>query len=648
MRKTIKVPRRQYRSFTLERAERQDGDDGSGDLYPLTMSSEIPVRRWAWDIGEYWEVLSHAPGDVDLSRAAGGLPALKSHTRLLQVGSVSAVKLDESARVTRGLLGFSSIDVGREQKTLVDEGHLRTVSIGYETTSMELVGKDENDIPTYRSAWLLYELSTEPVPADAGVGFGRGSADDQQGEGVELKAVEVEVLDVTAGGERSMAQELKKEIAPATPEAPEKVSVPTPDTGDARAAQAAEIVELCSTHKVPFDRATKWIREGATPAQVSRTILDMIATEGPGQPPPPSEALDAMPEKDVRAYSVQRVLRIAAGDEKPTGLEAEVHEELARSHAPAHGGFLIPWRLRKDDRLSGYHERVLGTGEAAGGATLVDTQKMPDMIDILRNRAMCLQLGARFYPGLQGVVQFNKKTGAPTVYWMEENPAAAVTGSEPSYGYVTMSPKTVIASVQVPRQLLTTAGIDVEADIRSEIGVGHALLFDLAALHGTGTDKQPVGIYSAADVLAHAAGGVPDFADIGTMIGLLADANADLGALAWITTPLMASLMSRTVLVSGHPKFLWEGTIQEGTMLGYRAVATNQVSKTLEGAAKHGLIFGNWNDLMLGVWGNDLEITVDNLTRATYGQIVITSYSMADVAIRRGQSFCKATGATIV
>jgi hypothetical protein len=48
------------------------------------------------------------------------------------------------------------------------------------------------------------------------------------------------------------------------------------------------------------------------------------------------------------------------------------------------------------------------------------------------------------------------------------------------------------------------------------------------------------------------------------------------------------------------------------------------------------------------VWGNDVELVLDPLTRATSGQIVITSFSMGDTALLRPQSFVKGTGATIV
>ena len=645
--KTIEIPSKLYREFPIELGERQEGDGEESERYPISFSSEIPILRYSWEIGEYFEILSHLAEDVDLERAEQGLPALKSHFRVLHFGSVTEIEIDESARRSRGLLGFSSIDLGVEQKTLVDEGHLRTVSVGYEIREMLLESMDENGVPTYRCKWSPFEVSTEPVPADYDVGFGRAA---ERGEKRgELRSVEIDVVEPAAGGERIMAKDQKVETrtAPTVEDAPapETRVESKPESRDL-ASENAEISEMCAEIGVG-DRAADFIREGLTPDQVGRKLLEHVRTVG--APSPGSESLDAMPERDKSRYSVRRALAIAAKFEKRDGLEAEIDEELALHRTGAdHGGILVPWRLRGNEELSPRSRRTLGTGEGAGGAATVDTIKMPDMIDLLRNKSLCLTFGARLYNGLTGVVQFTRKSSAPTVYWMEENPAADVPDSEPAYGYVLLSPKTLMGNVPVPRQLLTMSSIDIEADIRSDLAIGHALALDLAALHGTGTDKQPEGIYSATGVLASAFGGKPSLALVSGMTGKVADANADIGALAFMTTPLMAELCTRTEKASGYPVYLWDGTLQDGVMLGYPAGATNQVSKTLVGGAEHGLIFGNWNDLMIGLWGNDLELVVDPYTLKKKGQVEITSYSMGDTALRRPASFCKATGATIV
>ncbi len=648
--RTVKVPRIQYRDFEVEVETRADGGEGQIRLYPVSFSSEAPVRRYSWDTWEeYDEVLSHQATDVDLSRAKNGLPLIKSHQRLLHFGSVNDIELDQKRGRLRGIASFSSIPLGQEQETMLREGHIKSVSVGYQVLSMEMVAKDKKTgLATYRCRWMPYEVSTEPIPADPKVGFGRTR------NVADLDLVEFTIEEPAPEGERTMSVDagIPPTVATAaapgieTPAGPAPAPAPAATVTRDRGLEAAEIMDMAQAHGVT-EKAAGWLRQGLTPDQVSREILGAIRTQGPAQPA--AETLAAMPARDKTRYSIHRAIRMQAElmDGKRSrydGLEAEVHDELVRHRTGAdHGGVLVPWRLEGDDQ-----QRVLGTTQPAGGATLVGQQIMPDMIDLLRNRALVLVSGARLYPGLQGVVYFNKKTGAPTVTWMEENPPADAPQSEPAYGYVSLSPKTLIGQVQFPRQLLVMSSIDVEADIRSDLATGHGLALDLGALHGKGTDKQPVGIYGAADVLSHAVGGVPDLTDITTMPALVADKNADLGALSWMTTPLMAGVLKRTPLVAGYPVFLWSGTYREGELGGYPARTTNQISKTLgTGGDEHGMVFGNWNDLLVGMWGNDLEIVVDVVTKAARGQILITSYSMADTAVRRGESFVKGTGATL-
>lgn len=638
-----------HRDFPVEidLATRTDQPGGTPREYPLSFSSEAPVKRYDWMSDSwYYEVLSHDAGDVDLSRAQGGLPLIKRH-RMDQIGSVNPVTLDAQSRRLRGVARFSSIAPAQEQETLLREGHLRTVSAGYKILNpMTFAGKAEDGLPIFRCRWQPCEVSTEPIPADISVGFGRGEN--------EQDLVEVTITE----GERAMDHTEVYGAAPGTPPAtppagqaraeqpaPTSTQPPAaPVTGRDRGAEAAEIMEMAQAHGMGA-RAADWLRRGLTPDQVGREILSGIRTQGPGQPA--AESLTPpMSRRDSRRYSVLRALRMQAEGRALDGLEGEVHQELARTQKPENGGVLIPWRMRTDDDL--LRERTMGTMQATGGATLVGQQVMPDMIDLLRNRALVLVAGAKLYTGLVGNVLWNKKTAAPTVYWMEENPSSGATQSQPTYGFVSASPKTLIGNVLIPRQLLVQASIDVEADVRNDLATGHGLAIDLAALHGSGTDKQPVGLYSAAGVQLHAVGGVPDIEDITKMPGLIATQNADMGALSWMTTPAMAGVLMRTPVVSGHPLMIWNGNFREGSMFGWSARATNQVSSTLgSGANEHGLIFGNWNDLAVCMWGNAVEIQVDTLTLASKGQVVITSFGMADTAILRPVSFCKGTGALI-
>ena len=91
---------------------------------------------------------------------------------------------------------------------------------------------------------------------------------------------------------------------------------------------------------------------------------------------------------------------------------------------------------------------------------------------------------------------------------------------------------------------------------------------------------------------------------------------------------------------------IWSGALDNGTLAGYKAVASNQVKATLGGGSEHGLIFGNWSEVLIGTWGA-LELVVDPYALKKQGMIEVTSFQLADIALRHGQSFTKATGATI-
>lgn len=186
-----------------------------------------------------------------------------------------------------------------------------------------------------------------------------------------------------------------------------------------------------------------------------------------------------------------------------------------------------------------------------------------------------------------------------------------------------------------------------------ELATVHGLAIDRVALHGPGTSHESLGIYKSPDVSTEAMGGVPTFAKLVSMVAKVASDNAiTLGArLAFATTPDMAAkLMTVLVASAAGSEVIWTGTVLDGKVANYPAAASTQLSSTMStleasGGSEHGIIFGKWNDLIIGLWGA-LELVVAPFTYARRGLISVTSFQMADIAVRHGESFCVATGAT--
>ena len=130
------------------------------------------------------------------------------------------------------------------------------------------------------------------------------------------------------------------------------------------------------------------------------------------------------------------------------------------------------------------------------------------------------------------------------------------------------------------------------------------------------------------------------------MIGSVADRNALIGALGFVTTAVLgAKLLSALMASAAGAQFIWQGRLDDGSIGGYRAIASTQASKTLgAGADEHAFAFGNWQDALIGMWGA-LELIADEVTLKKKGLIEIASFQMADVVLRHGESFNKGTGA---
>ena len=446
----------------------------------------------------------------------------------------------------------------------------------------------------------------------------------------------------------------------------------TTAAGDHKA--AAEIVRRAALHGVP-EKAAEWLERGLTLEQVHEAILEIRSTKPTKQPT--SEEL-VLTEREEKEYSYCRaILAAAQGEKAEKCFELEISQELV-SRMPQQykqrGGVLIPTSLRglktpgaAKAPLTSDQVAHLGAMLRAGGSGSIDSATSNaikevvftvyggELIEFLRNQARVVEMGARVLTGLSSPVAFPLQTADNPAYWVAENSGSDVTAGNVTTDLVTLTPKTLQATTAYSRQLLVQASIDVEAMVRASIAASHALAWDLAAIHGSGSSNQPLGIYGQTGV------GVEDFANAVTtanqlqypllvdMENKVATANALAGTLGWLTNPGVAK-SAKTKLefpaVNGSAK-IWTGKILDGEMDGYPARATNQVSKLMSnllatGGSKYGLIFGNWADLLIGQFGGAMELIVDPYSLKKQGLIEVASFQMCDVEVRHGPSFCVA------
>lgn len=366
-------------------------------------------------------------------------------------------------------------------------------------------------------------------------------------------------------------------------------------------------------------------------------------------PVPPAAPLVTLTDAERKEYSISRAILVDANgrDHDYRGTETncfelEVSREIQRKlNAPGvkdHGGFYMPTGIAL--RGLTLQRAGLDTKTATKGAELLFIEP-GSFIEMLRNRAKVMMLGATVLPGLTSNVAFPRQTGAGSFTWVAENPGADVAESNLLLDQMVLAPKTGQSSTSYSRQLLTQGVANIDSLVQNDLVQINALAIDLAAIHGAGA-PAPTGIYSLTGVNAEAFAGGITFAHVVNMETLIEAANADVGTMAYLTTPEIggkakqAPVLANTV---GLP--IW----QNGQMNGYRAEVSNQVSKVLGAGAEHGIVFGVWSELVIGEWGA-LEIITDPYRLKKQGMIEVTSFIMVDINARHPKAFSKGTGLT--
>ena len=94
----------------------------------------------------------------------------------------------------------------------------------------------------------------------------------------------------------------------------------------------------------------------------------------------------------------------------------------------------------------------------------------------------------------------------------------------------------------------------------------------------------------------------------------------------------ISGAMKTTLKASGVSGYLME---PDGTVNGYAAKRSEQMP------AGH-IIFGNWAEVLIGLWGG-LDLFGDNVTLGDRGGLVVRGFQDCDVAIRHAASFSVCT-----
>lgn len=629
----------------------------------LAFSSEIEVSRW-YGV----EILDHSPSSVRLERLNDGGALLVDHSWSDQVGVVDWARIDPDRR-GRALVRFSRNPGADEIFQDVIDKIRQKVSVGYQVLGAKLE-ETRGDLDVYRvTDWEPYEISFVSVPADNSVGVGRSvdqlPINSNKPETGERQQVEVKKVEkILRDGNGNLVRALVDENGDITKvlEVLERAGDDTrgaENRGEQREKNRVRIIsEMGETYNAR-DLALTAIKDGTSADAFQRQLLDHLNTPPDqrggtrsNEPQPTgtragNRPLDEMPspiigmsDDEIRRYSIFNVVRALAnpGDRKlqeAAAFEYECSRAAQEQYEREAQGIMIP-----DDvlcRFLGSRNRAFNAGGAANtptgattGSNLIATELASgSFIDLLRPRTTIMRL-ARSMGGLVGNVEVPKQTGGATAYWVSEGSDA--TEGSPTIGQVALSPKTVAAYTDITRKLLKQSTPDAEMLVRDDLVSAIAQAIDLGGYYGTGANNQPLGIakYTGVNAVSFAAAN-PTYAEVVQMETEISADNADVNGMAYVMSSRMRGAAKTT------PKFsagtdagvIWE---PGNTVNGYRAEVTNQI-------ATGDLIFGNFADLIVGMWGG-LDMTVDPYTLSKSGGLRIVVFQDVDFALRRTESFC--------
>ena len=599
------------RDFTLEikQVEKEDR------TIEFPFSSELPVERYFGN-----EVLEHSREAANLKRLNDGAPFLWNHNPDQVLGVVERAYIDEKKKRGYARVRFSEEDFADSKFRDVKNKILRNISFGYVINKAE-----EVDNSIVARDWEAFEVSLVSIPADNSIGISRSINNKNESNHMQNNDKKDNILEEAHVSASSDALPSKLTIKNMTTNDKELDLVRSEDAvNKALKSDRARFDQIRKTGKKyeMNDLADEYIREGRSVQEFNQAVMDQWNPEK--ITPKPQDAEIGLSEAETRSFSFLRALNYLAnpGDRaarEAAAFEIEASNAAAKKAGRVSRGITVPYDVMRRD---------LKTSPATQGGNLVQTDlDAANFIDLLRNSSVLDQAGATTLTGLQGNIAIPRQSGAATAYWVAEG--GAPTESQQAIKQVSMIPRTCGAFTDISRKLLIQSSIDVEQMVRNDIAKVIALEIDRAALYGTGSSNEPLGLHNTSGIGTESiTANNPTFAQVVNMESDVAAANALMGNLSYVTGATIRGAMKVKAKDSGSGLFLWEGN---NTVNGYNAYMSNQVESG-------DLWFGNWSDCIIGYWSS-LDLLVDPYTHSTSGTIRITALQDVDVAFRHAASF---------
>ena len=325
-------------------------------------------------------------------------------------------------------------------------------------------------------------------------------------------------------------------------------------------------------------------------------------------------------------FSLVRSLHALASGKKLTGIDAEVNErgisEMEAQKMEVGDGLRI--HLPADMMRA---QTITGDSGTKGAAIVASEPQF--VMPLTPNIDTLANLGVNQMTGLVGDVPL-PTSGLFSFDYVGET--ADVTETDITFAGPTLKPKRCAGVGGVSNQFLKQASFSVEQHLISIINNAYGAAVVKAFINGGG-GTAPSGLYSLITSNIDTTATGPTKAIITELEALVDAANGSNGSRGYLSDTKLANAMKNTLLDAGSGRFLYDGA----DLNGYK-YERSTLMDTLDVGVSHPLIFGDFSQASVGLWGN-VSIMVDPYTLASSSKVRLIIEGFSDVAVTNESAF---------
>lgn len=276
-----------------------------------------------------------------------------------------------------------------------------------------------------------------------------------------------------------------------------------------------------------------------------------------------------------------------------------------------------------------------GSVDASGGVTVPDILGA-ELIDLMRARSVTLRAGARMVVLESDQHSFARVASDPTPLWRSEN--EELDEREPTFEAVTFTPRSLAYGATASVELLQDS-INLEQQLPALLAAPLAVEIDRAALVGSGTAPEPLGISGTTGVNAVAVGGaLTSYDDFVDGAKLILDDNGLLPTVA-VMAPREWATVEKFADTTGQP------LQRPPSLANLRFEPTTSIPTTEGGGTESRIILGGFEHLWIGVRS---QIRVEILRERYMDklQIGFVPWARYDFNLAQPKAFAQLTGVT--